>query len=106
MTESFSLAKGVHNEIREVVFDYKVKRVMNRGALIALQKKVDYAIACIEMRGTKELYEQSMDAIMEFASKFRDIPENSIEEKIYIKKLERLDDDLNRILDAYSRKWS
>lgn len=101
--ENLALAKTICYGFKAVLVSYKKNSMAYKMEVERIRNELDKNLAEQRMKNSAELYVTNMKQIQLFMRSFDTKSMNSTEEKLFYRKLERLNDDLDFILEQYSK---
>ncbi len=104
--ENLAIAKSVCSGLKAILAGFKKNNLTYKAQIQKLQLDLDRILAEHRMKNSTALYTYSMKQIQLFMRQFDLDSMTQYEEKIFLRKLENLNDDLDSILEQYSKGLS
>lgn len=101
--ENLAVAKTVCSGFKAVLVDYKKNSMTYKAEVERIKNELEKNLAEQRMKNSTALYVTNMKQIQLFMRSFDIKSMDSIEEKLFYRKLERLNDELDFILEQYSK---
>ena len=101
--ENLAVAKMVCSGFKAVLVSYKKNSMTYKAEVERIKNELEKSLAEQRMKNSTALYVTNMKQIQLFMRSFDIKSMDSIEEKLFYRKLERLNDELDAILEQYSK---